>query len=366
MATTREQARRLARRGRYGDSELVHISPEELLGLQAMHPLTVNPDTGLPEAFSLGNVFKSIAGPLLGFAIGGPAGAALGAGAGSLIQGGSPIDALKSAGLGYLGSSVFSGLTGAEGGGLLSNLLGEGTSWLGDIASSTGGGISNLFGGGGGAAGSTGIAPWNAGPGIMADILGTTAGGAATTAGGGGMADLIELLRKAGMIPGGGPISGALNIGSGIYGLTQASQLRKLAEQAMRTQDPFGPYRAGYAADLATLRANPESITSRPGYQAGIQAVTRGMASKGYGGWIDEKTGLPTSGNLAVALQKYGGDAYNQEETRLAQLAGAQFPPTGGQALLTGNIAASNLASRALASLGYGARGIEKRFPIFA
>jgi len=54
----------LASLGRNGDSMLVHMSPEEVQGLQGLAmaqggSLTINPDTGLPEAFKLKNVFKA-------------------------------------------------------------------------------------------------------------------------------------------------------------------------------------------------------------------------------------------------------------------------------------------------------------------
>ena len=57
-------AQNLASRGRYGDSVLVHMAPEELSGLRALaraqgNDLTINPRTGLPEAFSLKKLFKA-------------------------------------------------------------------------------------------------------------------------------------------------------------------------------------------------------------------------------------------------------------------------------------------------------------------
>jgi hypothetical protein len=57
-------AQNLAARGRYGDSTLVHMAPEELSGLQALaraqgNDMTINPRTGLPEAFSLRKLFKA-------------------------------------------------------------------------------------------------------------------------------------------------------------------------------------------------------------------------------------------------------------------------------------------------------------------
>jgi len=54
----------LALRGRQGDSELVHMSKPELNILRSMGQLTVNPRTGLPEAFNLQEAFSGIAGLL--------------------------------------------------------------------------------------------------------------------------------------------------------------------------------------------------------------------------------------------------------------------------------------------------------------
>lgn len=54
----------LAFRGRQGDTELVHMSKPELNVLRAMGQLSVNPRTGLPEAFNLQEAFSGIAGLL--------------------------------------------------------------------------------------------------------------------------------------------------------------------------------------------------------------------------------------------------------------------------------------------------------------
>ena len=62
----------LASRGRYGDSMLLHVRPDELQGLASLGTLTINPDTGLPEAFSFKSLLPaigSIAGGLLGPAL---------------------------------------------------------------------------------------------------------------------------------------------------------------------------------------------------------------------------------------------------------------------------------------------------------
>lgn len=56
-----------ASKGRNGDSMLVHMTPAEVGGLAALaetygRQLTINPETGYPEAFSLGDILPSIVG----------------------------------------------------------------------------------------------------------------------------------------------------------------------------------------------------------------------------------------------------------------------------------------------------------------
>lgn len=60
-------AQHLQDAGRHGDSVLVHMSPNEVKGLQALAmahggSLTINPKTGLPEAFFLAAILPTIAG----------------------------------------------------------------------------------------------------------------------------------------------------------------------------------------------------------------------------------------------------------------------------------------------------------------
>lgn len=57
-------AQALAAQGRNGDTELVHMTKSEVAGLRSLArshgtDLTVNPTTGMPEAFSLGSLFQS-------------------------------------------------------------------------------------------------------------------------------------------------------------------------------------------------------------------------------------------------------------------------------------------------------------------
>lgn len=57
----------LALRGRMGDTELVHMSKPEINMLRRMGELTVNPRTGLPEAFNLNEIMSGLSGLSTGF-----------------------------------------------------------------------------------------------------------------------------------------------------------------------------------------------------------------------------------------------------------------------------------------------------------
>lgn len=119
--TTRQLAHGIAKLGRNGDSVLVHMQPQEVAGLQALAKshgtsMTVNPHTGLPEAFSLGGFFSSLlpvfAGGLTG-GMGAPlwAGIAAGAATGAATSK-DPLSGALMGGLGgYSGFGLGSGLS---------------------------------------------------------------------------------------------------------------------------------------------------------------------------------------------------------------------------------------------------------------
>ena len=140
-----------------------------------------------------------------------------------------------------------------------------------------------------------------------------------------------------------GTINTVGNLGSTAYGLYNANQIRQQAQRL----DAMAPYRAGYAAQLAQLNANPGSVTSLPGYQFGMdqgsQALQRAAAAQGYTG----------SGNAQIALQQYGQNYANQylqqQQQYLAALAGGSNP-----AAVQGTALAAQLAGQSLGSLGYG------------
>ena len=60
----KQQTQNVAAQGRYGDSMLLHVNPAEVKGLASAMPITVNPETGQPEAFL--PFLAPIAGSLLG------------------------------------------------------------------------------------------------------------------------------------------------------------------------------------------------------------------------------------------------------------------------------------------------------------
>ena len=61
----------MAMRGRMGDTELVHMSKPEIKGLASLGELTINPDTGLPEAFKLKSILPTVAGLAAAYFTGG-------------------------------------------------------------------------------------------------------------------------------------------------------------------------------------------------------------------------------------------------------------------------------------------------------
>lgn len=117
----RQLSSEVAKRGRNGDTMLIHVNPREVAGLQYLGEkygakMTINPDTGLPEAFNFMRFMPMIAGAALSPFIT-PVGAAAVVGAAEGIRTKSITGGLKGALSGYGGASLASGLAnfGAEG-----------------------------------------------------------------------------------------------------------------------------------------------------------------------------------------------------------------------------------------------------------
>jgi hypothetical protein len=238
----------LAALGRHGDTMLVHMNPHEVAGLQAIAhaqgtSLTVNPHTGMPEAFSLVGFFKSFLPSLLGIGAGilfpefSPwlIGAAVGGG--TALATGSPLQGLM-AGIGAgsatgVGSAIKSsfGLAGAPvsttatglsaGNGAINNLssFATDTGAIGGVAGTGAAGIKNI-----------GDFANLAGEGVTPGVVGSTGQvGGSTLSGLGGSAGLSFGNGAKGidfygagvgdMVKGVGTGNTAVETGSGLSGL---------------------------------------------------------------------------------------------------------------------------------------------------
>lgn len=131
----KQTAQGLAALGRGPDTQLVHMAPSEVAGLQALAmkhggSLTINPDTGLPEAGFLSSILPMVLG----------AGAMMipgmqGIGAGWI---GAGIGGLTTLATGSLSKGLMAGLGAYGGAGLASGLMGAGTGALSSAAGSAG------------------------------------------------------------------------------------------------------------------------------------------------------------------------------------------------------------------------------------
>jgi hypothetical protein len=149
----------VAKQGRGEDSLLIHMTPDEVQRLQQFaeangRSLTINPETGLPEAGMLSDLFKAVAPIALGAFLGpgafGITGLGLSAGTAGLVTGGLTTLATGSlsrglmAGLGaYGGAGLAEGLATAGTGAGLSEALagsatGTGPQVFGDVAAAQG------------------------------------------------------------------------------------------------------------------------------------------------------------------------------------------------------------------------------------
>ncbi len=242
-----------------------------------------------------------IAGTVLGGVFGGPAGAAIGGAIGGGLSGYQKT--------GHLGGTLEGAALGGAGGALAGWATPLGAA-AGSAGSSSAVDALGLLGGTGGATVSqsalglgTNLAPGYILPSTGSSLLGDLASGAGSSA-----------LSGLGKLYGGGNLIGGL---AQLYGAHVAQGNANALQQLVNQTNAFGPYRAGAAAQLNNLLQNPSSVTSLPGYQAGIEAINRDAAAKGYFG----------SGNQEGALALYGNQVYNQQLGQLANLSGATFNP---------------------------------------
>lgn len=298
------------------------------------------------SAFLGGNVS-----PILPMVIG----AGLGMGAGALMGGAAGVgEGLATSGAGDLMAEASTGMTYAGG---MPAVVGAGTSYgAGDLLNEASTGMS--YSGGMPLDAATAMGSLSSGwtspvSTFGGDVTGVTSGspmsfgGGGTSGGFGG--DWWNQLKRA-LMPGqGSGLNLGMNALSSGYGLYNSAQMRKMAQQ----MNPNAPYLGGYAAQLNNLVNNPNSISSMPGYQfqydQGLQALQRTGAAQGYTG----------SGNMALALQRYGQDYASQQYPNYVNMLSG-LTQGGNPAALQGTQMANNLASQSLATLGYGAnRGMQ-------
>lgn len=259
-------AQQLQSQGRGGDSMLVHMTPDEVGGLQQLAmahggSLTINPVTGLPEAFFLKKLLPTILGAALAATgVGAPLAAGI-VGLGSTAATGSLRKGLM-AGLGAFGGASLAGAAGLGGkiaGGNAFGLLGDKAGIFGaNMGAGVGAGsvAGAGAGAGAGAAGSTpaptaassglrGLSPQvtgvGAGPGVLTGGPINPAGAAAK--GSGFFGKFAETARQGlpgGMIGKAAPAMAGLGVLSGVSGAMTPSGMQTSSGQIDNSYQ--GPY----------------------------------------------------------------------------------------------------------------------------
>jgi hypothetical protein len=309
----------LASLGRNGDSMLVHMSPSEVAGLQGLAmsqggSLSINPQTGLPEAFKLGGFFKS----LLPTVVGGIASMIPGMQFASYpmltgVLAGAATGALTNKN--KLLGAVTGGLGGYSGAGIMNAAKAAGAAMPGvtNAANTTagiGGGSSGLATGGGyipGATSASDLAYNNA-------MLASQSGGAANSAisGASGAMDIDKALAAGNQIGGANLISappptfganmsqagqGALGAATGNQAAIDAYTKAIGAESALgalgKTALPFGGAAITGGLEASDLYGEPVQNASKEekydpysrlnlGNDTGLRLVAKGGYIDGY------------------------------------------------------------------------------------
>jgi hypothetical protein len=268
----------LASLGRNGDSILVHMNPTEVAGLQGLAmaqggSLTINPHTGLPEAFSLGGFFKSLLPMFAGVATGG-AGAPLWAG----IAAGAATGALTNKN--RLMGALTGGLGGYGGFGIGKSLFSAGAPSLG--AGAAGGGSSGLATGGGYIPNATSAADIA----YNSAMMGPTAGTVNT-----GLSNVGTSMMTDPSILNARNAAQAITTGGGGSGSILANSAASPAEQAL----------SQYGSNLSQSLKGAGNILS--GDQAAIDAYTKSIGAKTAMGALG-KTALPVAGAALGGIEE--------------------------------------------------------------
>ena len=270
-------AQELEEKGRYGDTQLLHVRNDELQGLSSLGQLTINPDTGLPEAFS----FKSLIPGLVGAAV--------------TIASGGTMAPLMAAGMGGLASF---GTSMAMGNSLQSSLL---SGFM-------------TFGGGAIAGG---------GP-----SFGVEAAGGGIGAGGGGIAADMGLASAGQMVSQPLTVAGTGLAGAaGVHGATNAAQAASYGGMGMGSYMPAVDQIAYLNANTANVIRDGSLTTNFPLAEPGINmGMYDSGAALNQASGLSSKTGISNpsalpSGETASSLN----DMYNITADTIPSTSGQQM-----------------------------------------
>ena len=283
---------------------------------------------------------------------------------GSQEQLGSPLGRLAMLGSGFTGAGVGSSMTGIPAASDVG--AGWGNAWN---AISGGGAPADVVGSdwSGGAGTDAGAPSWTSGSDLPTtsparSYMDQPLGGFPGSAGSGGSpwwSSPNNALRSMGMISGGTGGGGAgngssgatgmgtwlsplMSVGSGLYGLSQAEQQKKLAMQALQGSSPWASSGGMAGAGSALTNAIQGDFANDPGF-ALAQRAAAATSSTQPGGFAAQ-----AAANAALQYQ-------NQRIQALSGPAGTQFSPAQGYATAGQiNQGANSLASSSLGSIGYG------------
>lgn len=255
-----QNAQGLASLGRNQDSMLMHVTPNEVAGLQTLAQqlggsLTVNPQTGLPEAGFLDGVGDFI-GNLLPTAIG----AGIGYGTGNPLLGATIAGGIKTAETGDLGAGILAGIGAYTGAGTMGDIAKMGAQSTALPAATTSGEVAGIAGEGASTAmlgGADAVTP---------AIASTPISQGGLSLGGAGV-DLTSPVAAA------APVGGDFGqLGQGLSALTKPGGFSQFAQQTGST--PLG---AGFKLASPFLGAGLETLAE--------QNALAPIAPEGMGGF---------------------------------------------------------------------------------
>ena len=138
-------------------------------------------------------------------------------------------------------------------------------------------------------------------------------------------------------------ISPLMSVGSGLYGMSQAAQMKQLAQQAIGGSSPWTASGGAAGAGTALTNAINGNFAGDPGF-ALAQRAAAAQSSQQPGGFAAK-----AAADAALQYQ-------NQRIQTLSAPAGVGFSPAAGYSTAVQGTAAGNqLASSSLGSIGYGA-----------